>query len=85
MICENGVIVSNKTVEQLTRLITSESCAPWYLKSTPILKRCIPQTIPVDFNITITNKILSQAKAVIEQLAKVEGIVDKAISTRFVC
>ncbi|KAK0093717.1 hypothetical protein PV326_012838 [Microctonus aethiopoides] len=87
MLCEDGITVMNKNIEQLERLIASKACAKWYLKSTPVLNRCIPQLFEESFptgldNENITKEELVKPVEVIKFLTSIHSIVNEAILTK---
>lgn len=88
MLCEDGITVMNKNIEELERLIASKACAKWYLKSTSVLKRCIPQLFEESFptgldNVNITKEKLVEPIKVIKFLTSIHSIVNEAILTKY--
>ncbi|OXU24348.1 hypothetical protein TSAR_004589 [Trichomalopsis sarcophagae] len=74
LICQIDVNVDLiKDWSTLDYYVARGKCAKWYLKSKPIIKRCIPETpIPIEFNSTITNDQLNNATSIVLQLANFE-------------
>lgn len=83
IICKNNINVSKiQTIEAYEKLIKEDSCASWYLKSKPILRRCIPDgKIPKEIvDQTIKDTALKHVQSVIGKSGK---IFDKIINTKW--
>ncbi|KAK0179707.1 hypothetical protein PV327_005435 [Microctonus hyperodae] len=88
MLCSDGITVRDKNIKALKQLIISKACAKWYLKSTPVLKRCIPQLFEASFRtglgndaVNITNGELVKPVKVVKFLTSIHSIVNEAILT----
>ncbi|XP_046423032.1 choline transporter-like 2 isoform X1 [Neodiprion fabricii] len=76
MICKIEIDVDTATADQLATYVSNDVCAQWYLTSTSVTGRCIPNGIPELFvNYTMTVADLEEASTYIELLVQVEIIV----------
>lgn len=90
LLCKTGLKLDGKTSNDLKTLIIKNACASWYLKSFPVVGRCLPKSIPEEFVDAINEKQLQQAREIIDYLYKAQEILDKIISTKenviwFIC
>ena len=74
VICKSEINVTLITSpEQVDNYITQNKCAKWYLKSEPVIGRCIPKgPVPIEFSSIISNDQLNNASQVILQIAEIE-------------
>lgn len=84
MICETGIDVSNKTKGELRNLILGKKCAEWFLKSTPVLGRCVPSSVPKDLlEFHMTESELKEIQRFVKAILWGERVLNAAISTRY--
>lgn len=77
MICKLEVdleLVTNW--KQMDSLVENNKCARWYLKSKPVLNRCLPVDVWEEFeDSTLTPEELSKAKYVIQFFAEIQKVI----------
>ena len=87
IICETGIDVDTKTKTELRALVQENKCIKWYLTSSSVVGRCIPNDIPKDLlNVTLPEGILDHledARKIVKAFVVGLELIDTAIATRY--